>query len=187
MAERVARTQVEQPGAGLQAPPAVASPMVRELLAYWDRLRAHRLAPAWSEIDPGAIRGLLPYLIVSEVLREPFDIRFRIVGTAVIESFGYDFTWQTLSSMRYLTQAESWVDFYRRIVEQPQPTFGQYRIEARHASDRRVDSCTLPLSRDGRSVDRFIELEDWSMAGGLRAVQAEGRSWRFAPLDPSLG
>jgi hypothetical protein len=178
---------IQQPDAGMQAHPAITSPKVLEFFAYWNQIRAGRVAPAWPEVDPGAIGSLLPYVVVAEVLGDPFDIRYRIVGTAIIESFGYDYSWKNLRSMNYLTQSDSWIDFYRRLVERPMPCFGQYRIGSHIAGDRWVDSCTLPLSGDGRSVDRFIELEDWSMAGGLSAAQVDGDSWRFTMLDPPPG
>jgi hypothetical protein len=47
----------------------------------------------------------------------------------------------------------------------------------------RVDTVTLPLSHDGRSVDRIIELEDWSKLPGIRRYQVDPNDWRFETLD----
>ena len=53
---------------------------IRELHAYWNLLRGERCAPERSEIDPGAIRGVLADTFILEVdsfRRYPM----RIVGT----------------------------------------------------------------------------------------------------------
>ena len=54
------------------------------------------------EIDPGAIKSCLPYLLVSEVFGEPFDLRYRLAGTAIIESYGYDPTGMSLRGFPHL-------------------------------------------------------------------------------------
>ena len=59
-------------------------------------MRAGRVAPQWSDVQPGDIKSLLPYIMVVDVLKQPFDVRYRIVGTSVVEAFGYDFTRETL-------------------------------------------------------------------------------------------
>jgi hypothetical protein len=73
------------------------------------------------------------------------------------------------------------------LVARPRACFGQYRLDVRIAEHRCVDTCTLPLSGDGRSVGRFIELEEWGMSGGLWASQVDSGSWRFAMLEPPPG
>jgi hypothetical protein len=80
----------------LGAPPEVTSPLVLSLFAYWDQIRAGRLAPNWSEIDPGAIKPCLPYLLVLEVFGEPLDLRIQLAGTGIVESYGYDPTGMTV-------------------------------------------------------------------------------------------
>ena len=68
---------------------------MRKSFAYWDRIRGVRLAPSWPEIDPGAIKCCLPFLLVSEVFGEPFDLRYRLAGTEIVASYGYDPTGMT--------------------------------------------------------------------------------------------
>jgi hypothetical protein len=62
-------------------PPAgITSRLVLDFFAYWERIRARRTAPSWADVNPAAIKHLLPYLLVGEVQHEPFDLRYRLVG-----------------------------------------------------------------------------------------------------------
>jgi hypothetical protein len=62
-------------------------PSTRELFDYWNTRRGRRSAPERSEIEPGAIRGVL-----ADTFMLTFDSRaghpFRIAGTRVCAAFG---------------------------------------------------------------------------------------------------
>ena len=167
----------------LKPPEQITSPLVRELSAYWDRVRAGRLAPSWPEIDPGAIKSCLPYLLVSEVFGEPFDLRVRLAGTEIVESYGYDPTGMTLRGFPHPPADGAWLPLYVKVIEEKRPVFGRYVAEIGRDAIFRVDAVTLPLSQDGRSVDRMIEVEDWRMAPGVRRGQIDPAAWRFEMLD----
>src|SRR5262249_52927127 len=81
--------------------------------------------------------------------------------TAVVEAFGFDFTWETLRKPMPGSDAASWLGLYRRFVERRSPTFGQYNIPVGLAETRAIDVGVFPLSSDGTTIDRLIELEDW--------------------------
>lgn len=51
-----------------------------ELYAYWNRLRARRSAPERSDVDPGAIRGVLADTFVLD-FDEAHGFPFRIAGS----------------------------------------------------------------------------------------------------------
>ena len=150
-----------------QVPPAITSALVLDLHAYWNRIRAGRFAPRWSDVQPGDIKHLLPYLIVGQVEHDPFDLRYRIVGTAVVDAFGFDFTGESLRSPSPGSDASSWLGIYRAFVDRRAPVFGQYRVPVGLAELRVVDVGIFPLSSDGRAVDRLIELEDWHAERGF--------------------
>jgi hypothetical protein len=61
--------------------------------------------------------------------------------------------------------------------------FGRYVAVVGWAGIFRVDTVTLALSQDGRSINRIIEVEDWSMAPGVRRGQIDPAAWRFEMLD----
>lgn len=69
------------------------------MFRYWNTLRAGRIAPYRSDIDPTAIKGRLPETFILE-LDEPEEVRFRLAGTNVCAVFGQE--------LRHLSFASLW-------------------------------------------------------------------------------
>jgi hypothetical protein len=166
------------------APPGeISSPMVHALFLYWQRKRAGRLAPMRADIEPGDIKRLLPFVCLSEVTKDPFDVRFRLVGTSLVEATGYDFTGRRLREMPLTTNEDVWIGHYKRIVSEQRPFYGRYRAEFGAELVRSVDHGAFPLSTDGTAIDRIIEVEDWSEIRGGGFSKPDHPRWRFEPLE----
>lgn len=74
------------------------NPLHDDLLRFWRRLpRDGAVIPLRSSFDPLDVPKHLSSLILAEVL-EP-DIRFRLVGTDMVEAWGSDFTGKRLSEI----------------------------------------------------------------------------------------
>ena len=73
-------------------------PSSREFFAYWDEKRASARAPDRSEIEPGAVRGLLGDIFVlscDTAAGHPF----RVAGTRVCALLGRDLKDQSFSAL----------------------------------------------------------------------------------------
>lgn len=64
-------------------------PVLIDLLTYWERLRAGRIAPLRSDIDPREIRGALEHTFILEHTRLG-DFRFRLAGGKLCERMGLE-------------------------------------------------------------------------------------------------
>lgn len=64
-------------------------PIILDLLTYWENLRAGRVAPMRSELDPRQISGALDHTFVLEY-NGPLDVRFRLAGMALCEMMGME-------------------------------------------------------------------------------------------------
>ncbi len=64
-------------------------PSSRQFFAYWDAKRGHARAPDRSEIEPGAVRGLLGDIFVLSYDNEA-GFPFRVAGTRVSALLGRD-------------------------------------------------------------------------------------------------
>ena len=69
--------------AGVKAPPPPCSPLVQEAWNYWNQKRGGRRMPSRKDIDPVEIPRLLSSTALVDVLRDPLDFRFRLLGTAI--------------------------------------------------------------------------------------------------------
>jgi PAS domain len=163
-------------------PAAIRSTLVHGLYAHWEAKRAGRLGPRWREIDPGAIRPLLPFISMSDVIESPFDLRYRLVGTGVADAAGRDFTGSRLSALIVTTGFDSWLAHYMRVAHQARPFYGRYRGDIAPELARYADHGAFPLSETGERVDGILEIEDWSEIRGLNPSHIELPVWRFETL-----
>jgi hypothetical protein len=164
-------------------PPAeIRSPKVHQLHRYWSRLRGDRIAPRWMEVDPGELRQILSFIVVCDFRRDPFDIHFRIVGTAVVEAYGEDFRDRNLRDLEATGGHELWCRIYRRIIAEARPGYGRYFLAQDSGSMLCADTGIFPLSSDGRTVDRTVEIEDWSDALRQAPRILMHHAWQYEEL-----
>jgi hypothetical protein len=70
---------------------AEVPPRIAQLAEYWRGLGGGT-APERHLLDPGAIKPLLPYLLLIEFEDDPFRVRYRLTGTKVDEMTGINIT-----------------------------------------------------------------------------------------------
>ncbi|NNG04651.1 MAG: PAS domain-containing protein [Inquilinus sp.] len=130
-------------------------PVLSRLFAYWDGKRGDGKFPRRAAIDPVEIPSLLPHLFLIDVQRDPFDLVFRLAGTAVAANNGGDIT-----GLRLLELANSAApDLYRqavRAVRLGRPILVCGPARNRAGAFRSVDHLMLPLATDGDRVGMLI-------------------------------
>jgi hypothetical protein len=62
--------------------------VLSDLLAYWRSRCQGQTFPARADIDPIDIPSLLEHLLLLDVLRDPLDFRYRLVGGHIVEHTG---------------------------------------------------------------------------------------------------
>lgn len=129
---------------------------LRELFEYWSERRGERRMPARSDIDPADIPKLLPHLLLADVDDQTSDVRFRLVGTELVESFGGEFTGQHLSQLDYGNEAEAVAESYARAINTGEPQFKISHFWTRDFRPRRIQQLLLPLSDDGEHVSMIL-------------------------------
>ncbi|MET1029174.1 MAG: PAS domain-containing protein, partial [Dongiaceae bacterium] len=101
---------------------------ILQLQAYWRSLAAGR-APARQQIDPTAIKELLPYLLLAGFEEMPFRVRFRLTGTVVDQMTGMNITGRYLDEFAagiYKTPVLQLQAHYRQVWETGQPIIDTY-------------------------------------------------------------
>ncbi|SMF69616.1 hypothetical protein SAMN02982989_3829 [Xaviernesmea oryzae] len=77
----------------------------RRIFDYWTDLRGNRAAPLRTEIDPAALRHLLPHLFIATIDTDGRPV-FRLAGTRICDLFAREF--------RGAAFAEAWLEDDRR-------------------------------------------------------------------------
>ncbi len=125
---------------------------------YWLSKCRDGVLPPRRAIDPAEIRALLPHIILAEIDAAPSDIRYRLVGTAVAKVHKNDFTGRSHQTVTSL--AGSGIEHsYRRAMERGAAVFGRSGLDAGDGTWIGFEYAILPLSEDGRTVDKCLAME----------------------------
>src|SRR5262245_3741221 len=67
------------------------SELVHFLHAWWTNNRGNQDLPDRDALDPNDLKPVLPNLLISDAEHDPFRVRYRLVGTMVVEVTGFNF------------------------------------------------------------------------------------------------
>lgn len=138
---------------------------LRDVLRYWLEIHPRDRLPARADFDPVRVPRALRNVALTDVERDPWRFRVRLMGTAVVQAFGRDFTG------RYLHEAiegfeGSHIQRHRiEVAETGLPSyrhgFGTIPFKLDFAPIERI---YLPFADDGRTVDVILSMTIY-MAG----------------------
>ena len=137
---------------------------------YWQSRLKGRQLPSRSDILPGELRDLLPFLFLADVntlTPAGSEINLRLVGTHIERALGINLTGCPVGGI-----AKHWMDFavgrdffdavnqrcaiaVTHVLHAP-PAPGKFTHINAPAPILRYHRLVLPLSRDGRRVDRLL-------------------------------
>lgn len=135
-----------------------------ELYRYWLSRCGGRTAPARGEIDPADIPGLLPHLLLVEMLEGGLRQRYRLVGTEVERHFGCHMTGRCVDELMRGAYLDYIRSLYRTLIERRAPVYSENSYERAETgfgydiapSVFRTCRLMLPLSRDGTIIDMVL-------------------------------
>lgn len=144
------------------APDHFDVPNIQSLHAYWQSL-AGGAVPDRSQLDPGAIKPLLPYICLVDFETDPFRVYYRLSGTKVDEFNGFNITGTYLDQLLKddpTGGAAHILAYYRRCWEIGAPCFSAYLWPTRSGGHLTVQFAMFPL-KVGGVVRQAIGIEDW--------------------------
>ena len=130
---------------------------VRELLSHWIAIHPGDRIPARAEFDPLSVPRVLPSLVLTDVERDPYRFRVRVMGTAVVEAMGEDFTGRYLDEVWPNADEQLLVRHRVEVVESGLPN---YRYGVSPTSFRldfaALERVFLPFAANGEDVDVIL-------------------------------
>jgi len=142
--------------------PPLRSPRCAALVKYWNDLRGDRPFPSRDDVDPGAIKSLLPHIMLSGIEYNPFRVFYRLVGTEIVRFAKFDFTGCYADALHFQdVEGTDWSMYYRAVVEARRPGIGLTHWTVSGDLERWIEFVICPLSSDGRVIDRCIAAEDY--------------------------
>ena len=149
------------------------SPMVRQLHQWWSADR-HGDIPDRSDFDPVDFAALLPNILIVDVEHQPFRVRYRLVGTRVIEATGFNIVGHYLDELMPTEPEAPWMDIYLQSYLERAPIVGTSTCTTTSGSLFTHEYGLFPLRKGGQSVDQFISIEDY---GNLASTLTDLVQW----------
>jgi len=135
---------------------------IGQLYAYWLGL-AQGSVPERDDFDPGAIRPLLPNLMIVEIEDEPFRILFRLSGTKVDEVTGMNITGHYLDELMLdqgAAQLEQLHALYAACQSQARHFIGAMDWPNKLGAMTRINLGVFPLKVDG-VIRQLLVIEEY--------------------------
>lgn len=131
---------------------------LRQALAYWNSKRRGRRMPARRDLDPIEIPRLLPRIILTDVLRDPLDFRYRLIGTEVVAVARRDFTGSRFSELSGKGSDSVVWDNCLTVVRTKAPFSRKPPYVGPRDDLHSGQNLLMPLSSDGQEVDMIFQV-----------------------------
>jgi hypothetical protein len=130
---------------------------LQDALTYWESKRAGRKMPARRDLDPILeIPKLVPWVVLVDVLRDPMDFRFRLIGSGVVDRSCRNNTGRLFSEMPQFGPGNYLWSHRATVVETCAPLQAEPPYVGRTRSVKRVADIHLPLSEDDTVVNMIF-------------------------------
>lgn len=137
--------------------------IVSAVFDYWQGKRAGRRMPARRNLDPLDIPRLLPWLMLTDVLRDPLDFRYRLIGTEVAARARRDYTGCRFSELAHAgPSSQIWKDRVQ-VVESRQPVFVTPPYTGGDEAVKTVSGIHMPLSDDDETVNMILTVVSFGL------------------------
>ncbi len=136
----------------------IRHPKLRGLYTYWNSKRDGRLAPARRDIDPVEMLEWLPHLILADIEAASSDIRFRVIGTWMVDRIGRDDTGMRFGDIGLTPSRQAILDSYLTVASVMKPHYSEGSFLDRAQVRRHIETerVLLPLSGDGQACDMVL-------------------------------
>lgn len=132
-------------------------PVLGPALAYWERKRGTRVAPSRREIDPVEIPpSLLPFLQITERIADGGRIRFRLVGTGIVEAYGADLTGKYMDEIYAGPRLRYVENNYDAVCASQRPVVVVNRYHSSRPVALVCHRLVMPLSNDSVTIRQFL-------------------------------
>jgi hypothetical protein len=134
----------------------MARDIISEARAYWERARGGRAMPARADLDPAEMTRFLPNVIMLDVVHDPLDFRYRLVGSEIERHSSERNTGQWMSTMPSRRPPSTVWENLKAVVESRTPSERSIPYVGPHKDFMTTRQITLPLSADGETVDKIM-------------------------------
>lgn len=131
------------------------NPIILDLLKYWEKLRAGRIAPLRSEIDPREIETSLDHTFILEQVRED-DVRFRLAGSKICELLGMEVRGMPPRSLIRIEDRTEFDETLKSLLRDPQVIELNVACANGQYQDSSGTMLLLPMKNEVNEITRVL-------------------------------
>ncbi|WP_161973922.1 PAS domain-containing protein [Rhizobium deserti] len=126
----------------------------RQVFDYWIQLRGSRPAPLRTEIDPVALRRILPHLFIAESGPQE-TLSFRLAGTRICDLFDREFRGSSFGAIWTDGESSRSLEIVQNVIHYEQPALLQVNV-AKDEEAYHYEMLLLPVRSGGSHSDRVL-------------------------------
>jgi hypothetical protein len=134
----------------------LSDPILGPAFDYWQAKCGARAMPRRRDIDPVDIPRLLPNVQITELIDGGARIRYRLVGTAIVNAYGAELTGKHFDQVFSGSRLEHVQANYRTIRIEKRPLLVCSRYVSARNADLFCARLVMPLSEDGVDVNQCL-------------------------------
>lgn len=112
--------------------------------------------PRRRDIEPSEIKGLLPYLQITELIDNGARVRYRLVGTAIVRAFGSELTGKYFDEILSGERLQYAYDTYRTMCSEKRPVLACNVYFSKRETKLLCNRILMPLSEDGAVINQCL-------------------------------
>lgn len=127
----------------------------QELFNHWNQVRGSRMEPERSELDPGAIRGVLADTFILEVDPQ-FQFPMRIAGTRIGALFATELKGKPFVDLWRSDARKPLLELLMTVIDDRSPAIAGIKAEPDGYQPLDLEMLLLPLRHFGKTHARII-------------------------------
>ncbi len=134
-------------------------PGAKDFISLWNLKRGSQRAPQWSDYDWDDLAPWWGSLLIIDYSYDPFDYRYRLFGTKLVELMGIDVTGQMASEMRdEKFNVTMDIPFYKFVAENIYLARASGSFDWQNRDHVQASFIEVPLSSDQNRASHTISL-----------------------------
>ncbi len=153
---------IDSADGGIEAlsPELVNSDRLSRLFRFWKEVRGTQGLPCRADFAPEQLGFILGQITIVDVLRDPLNFRYRLIGTRLEEAGRRGDQGKTLDQVEPEIYRDMIGQTFRHVVDFRQPVCHHISY-LHHQNLVSYEQLILPFSHKGAEVEVLVEALDW--------------------------
>ncbi|USG62934.1 PAS domain-containing protein [Sneathiella marina] len=128
----------------------------KSALTHWQNARKEHLLPSRSDFDLAVLAPILPNIVLLDVIENPLDFRYRVIGNVAMQNFTKNYTGISMSEIPGKGPDSAVFSSLKTVVQSKEPCAQNIPYVGPNHDFKKISSLALPLAKDHVNVDKIM-------------------------------